>query len=63
MKIESMGNVKTKAIPVIIGANRTNSKSSRKYLSNAPGNPEVKGLQKTVLFGTGHTYMLWNVLM
>ena len=38
-----MWNVKTKVIPVIIGATGTISKSFRKYMSNIPGNHEVKG--------------------
>jgi len=47
-----MWNVKTKAIPVII--NGTISKSFRKYVSNIPGNHEVKELQKTAILGTAH---------
>jgi hypothetical protein len=49
-----MWNVKTKAIPVIIGATGAISKSFRKYVSNIPGNREVKGLQKTAILGTAH---------
>jgi hypothetical protein len=49
-----MWNVKTKAIPVIIGANETISKSFRKYVSNIPGNHEVKELQKTAILDTAH---------
>jgi hypothetical protein len=49
-----MWNVKTKEIPVIIGTTRTISKSFRKYLSNIPGNHEVKELQKTATLGTAH---------
>jgi len=44
----------TKVIPVIIGANGTISKSFRKYVSNIPGNHEVKELQKTAILGTAH---------
>ena len=47
-------NVKTKVIPVIIGATGTISKSFRKYVSNTPGNHEVKELQKTAILGTAH---------
>ena len=39
-----MWNVKTKVIPVIIGATGTISWSFRKYVSNIPGNHEVKAL-------------------
>jgi hypothetical protein len=49
-----MWNVKTKAIPVIIGATGTISKSFRKYVSNMPGNHEVNELQKTAILGTAH---------
>jgi hypothetical protein len=47
-------NVKTKVIPVIIGPTETISKSFRKYVSNIPGNHEVKELQKTAILGTAH---------
>jgi len=49
-----MWNVKTKVIPVIIGATGTISKSFRKYVSNIPGNHEDKELQKTAILGTTH---------
>jgi hypothetical protein len=42
IEIQLMWNVKTKVIPVIIGATGTISKSFRKYVSNIPGNHEVK---------------------
>jgi RNase P/RNase MRP subunit POP5 len=35
-----MWKVKTRVIPVIIGATGTISKSFRKYISNIPGNHE-----------------------
>jgi len=50
--IQRMWNVKPKVIPVIIGAIVTTSKSFRKYVSNMPGNHEVKELQKTAILGT-----------
>ena len=40
IKIQRMWNVKTKVIPVIIGATGTISKSFRKYVSNIPGKQE-----------------------
>jgi hypothetical protein len=52
IEIQRMWNVKTKVIPVIIGATGTISKSFRKYVSNIPGNHEVKELQKAATFGT-----------
>jgi hypothetical protein len=56
-----MWNVKTNVIPVIIGTTGTTSKSIRKYLSNVPGQHEIKELQKTAILGTAHT--LYKVLM
>ena len=54
IETERMWNVKTKVMPVIIGATGTISKSFRKYVSNIPGNHEVKELQKTDILGTAH---------
>jgi hypothetical protein len=61
IEIQRMWNVKTKVIPVIIGATGTVSKSFRKYVSNIPGKHEVKELQKTAILGTAH--ILREVLM
>ena len=55
IEIQRLGNVKTKAVPVIIGATGTISKSFRKYVSIIPGNHKVKELQKTAILGTAHT--------
>jgi chorismate mutase len=60
-EIQRKWNVKTKVIPVIIGATGTISKSFRKYVSNIPGNNEIKELQKTSILGTAH--ILRRVLM
>jgi len=60
-EIQRMWNVKTKMIPVIVGATGTVSKSFRKYVSNIPGKHEVKELQKTTILGTAH--ILRKVLM
>jgi hypothetical protein len=60
-EIQRMWNVKTKVIPVIIGATGTISKPFRKYLSNIPGKHEIKELQKTAILGTAH--ILRKVLM
>jgi len=54
IEIQRMWNVKTKVMPVIIGATGTVSKSFRKYVSNIPGNHEVKELQKTAILGSAH---------
>jgi hypothetical protein len=54
IEIHRMWNVKTKVISVIIGATGTISKSFRKYVTNIPGNHEVKELQNTAILGTAH---------
>jgi len=41
-------------IIIIIGATETISKSFRKYVSNIPGNHDVRELQKTAILGTAH---------
>ena len=61
IEIQRMWNVKTKVIPVIIGASGTISKLFRKCVSNIPGKHEVKELQKTAILGTAH--ILRKVLM
>jgi len=61
IEIQRMWNVKTKVIPVIIAATGTISKPFRKYVSNIPGEHEVKELQKTAILGTAH--ILRKVLM
>jgi len=61
IEIQRMWNVKTKVIPVIIGATGTISKTFRKYVSNIPGKHEVKELQKTATLGTAN--ILRKVLM
>jgi len=61
IEIQRMWNVKTKMIPVIIGATGTVSKSFRKYVSDILGKHEVKELQKTAILGTAH--ILRKVLM
>ena len=60
IEIERMWNVKTKVIPVIIGATGTIS-SFRKYVSNIPGKHEAKELHKTATLDTAH--VLRKVLM
>jgi hypothetical protein len=54
IEIQRMWNVKTKVIPVITGAIGTIPKSFRRYVSNIPGNREVKELQKTAILDTAH---------
>jgi hypothetical protein len=59
--IQRMWNVKARVILVIIGATGTISKSFRKYVSDIPGNHDVKELQKTAILGAAHK--LQKVLM
>jgi hypothetical protein len=54
IEIQRMWNIKTRVIPIIIGATGTISKSLRKYVNNIPGNHEVKELQKTAILDTAH---------
>ena len=55
-EIQRMWNVKAGVIPVMIGATGTISKSFRKYMSNIPGNHDVKELQKIAILGTAHSF-------
>jgi hypothetical protein len=50
----SNNRVKTKVIPVIIGATRTISEEFRKELSHIPAEHKIKELQKTAILGTAH---------
>ena len=61
IEIQRVWNVKTKVIPVIIGAAGTISKPFRINVSNIPGKHEVKELHKTAILGTAH--ILRKVLM
>ena len=54
IEIQRMWNVKTRVIPVIIGVTGTISKSFRKFVSDIPGNHDVKELQKTAILDTAH---------
>jgi hypothetical protein len=56
IQIQHMWNVKTRVIPVIIGATGTISKSFRKCVSTIPGNNDVKELQKTAILGIVHIF-------
>jgi hypothetical protein len=57
IEIQRVWNVKTKVIPVIIGAAGTISQSFRKYLSNILGKNEIKELQKQPYLEF-HTYFI-----
>jgi len=60
-EIQRMWNVKARVIPVIIGVTGTVSVSLRQYLSNTPGEYEIKEPQKTAVLGTARK--LRDVLM
>ena len=55
IEIQRMWNVKTKVIPVIIGATGTISKSFRKYVSNIPGTTKSRNYRKQPYWAL-HTY-------
>jgi hypothetical protein len=50
-----MWNVKTRVIPVIIGATGTISKSFRKYMSTIPGNHDVRTTENCHIGHCAHT--------
>ena len=54
IEIQRMWNAKARVMPVINGATGTIYKSLRKYVSDIPGNHDVKELQKTAILGTEH---------
>jgi len=54
LEIQHIWNVKTKVIPVTVGATGTISKSFTKYLRNMHGKHKIKELQKTAILGTAH---------
>jgi len=56
IEIQRMWNVKAKVIPIIVGVTRTILKSLRQYLSNIPGNNEIKEQQKKQPYWALHTY-------
>jgi hypothetical protein len=51
-----MWNVKTRVMPVIIGATGTISKSLRKHVSTISGNHGVKEVEKTAIMATAHIF-------
>jgi hypothetical protein len=61
LKNTAHGNIKTKVIPVIMGATGTISKSLGQYLSNIPAQLEIKEVQTTAILGTAH--IVQKVLM
>uniref|UniRef100_A0A0L8IB11 Uncharacterized protein n=1 Tax=Octopus bimaculoides TaxID=37653 RepID=A0A0L8IB11_OCTBM len=53
-EIIKMWNLKTKAIPVVIGTLGMIAKRADYYLAQIPGNPKIAEIQKIVLMGTAH---------
>ena len=62
IELQRMWSIKTKVIPIIIRATGTISKTFRKYMSNVPGNHEVKELQKTAILGAAHIIIIIIIL-
>jgi len=62
-EIQRMWNVKTKVIPLIIGAIGTISKSFRKYMSNIPGTMKLRNYRKQPYWALRTYYVLRKVLM
>ena len=54
IEIERMWGMKTKTIPVVIGALGVIKKGSKKYLDDISANIRLQDLQKTTLLGTAH---------
>jgi len=54
IEIQRMWKLKTRAIPVIIGATGIISKSFRKFINDILGKHGMKELQKTAILGTAH---------
>jgi hypothetical protein len=61
IEIQPMWSIKARVISVIIGAPGTTAKSFRKYVSDIPGNHDLKELEKTAILDTAH--ILRKVLM
>uniref|UniRef100_A0A0L8IGN3 Uncharacterized protein n=1 Tax=Octopus bimaculoides TaxID=37653 RepID=A0A0L8IGN3_OCTBM len=52
--IGKIWNIKTKTIPVVIGAFRMIAKEADSYLAQIPGNPKMAEIQNIVLMRTVH---------
>uniref|UniRef100_A0A0L8H581 Uncharacterized protein n=1 Tax=Octopus bimaculoides TaxID=37653 RepID=A0A0L8H581_OCTBM len=53
-EIDKMWNLKTKTIPVVIGALGLIAKGADCYIAQIPGNPKMAEIQKKMLIGTAH---------
>jgi len=54
IEIEKTWEMKTTALPVIIGAFGLVKKGTEYYIGKIPGNIRITELQKTILLGTAH---------
>ena len=54
IECERAWKMKTKTIPVIVGALGCINKSMKKYIKEIPGNVLVNDVQKITLLGTAH---------
>uniref|UniRef100_A0A0L8GPF6 Uncharacterized protein n=1 Tax=Octopus bimaculoides TaxID=37653 RepID=A0A0L8GPF6_OCTBM len=54
IEISEMWNLKTKTIPVVIGALGMTAKGADFYLAHISGNPKMAEIQNIVLMGTAH---------
>ena len=54
IEIAKMWKMKTKTIPVIVGAIHMIKKGTQKYVNEIPGNLSLSGIQKIVLNSSSH---------
>ena len=54
IEVEKMWHLKTKTLPVVIGALSLIKKDTDKFLEQIPGNPRLEEVQKIVLNSTAH---------
>ena len=59
-EVTKMWKLKTKIIPVVIGALEMIKKGTQNFIDQIPGKPSLQEMQKVVLTGTAH--MLRKVL-
>ena len=59
-EVTKMWKLKTKIIPVVIGALAMIKKGTQNFIDQIPGKPSLQEMQKVVLTGTAH--MLRKVL-
>lgn len=55
IEIEKMWKLKTRIIPVVIGALGIIKNGTKQHIERIPGNPSLRDIQKIVLLSTAHT--------